>query len=138
MEGLRGTEGHTGPSKGEYVSFNYMAFPTMQTLNDGEYQPAVGHVVRVKTYAGDGMIAEIVADRRDGYELKYPSPDGLRILRKTVPHWVGLVRVEKTLVQVAAARFRAAGAESQFEAFKALWGREGLLALCGLTSKAPN
>lgn len=109
-----------------------------QALNDGDYQPAVGDVVRVRTYAGRGLIAEIAADRRDGYELKYPSPDGLRILRKTVPHWVGLARVEKTLAQIAAARFRDACAESQFETFKALWGQEGLLALCGLTSKAPN
>gem|GEM_PF-7044853 len=109
-----------------------------QALSDGDYKPAVGDVVRVKTYAGQGMIAEIAADRRDGYELKYPSPDGLRILRKIVPHWVGLAPVEKTLAQIAAARFRAAGAESQFEAFKALWGEEGLLALSGHTAQAPN
>ena len=115
-----------------------MAFPMAQALNDGDYSPVVGDVVRVKTFAGQGLIAEVVADRRDGYELKYPSPDGLRVLRKTVPHWVGFAKVEKTLARIAAAKFRAAGAESQFEAFKALWGQEGLLALSGLSAKAPN
>ena len=121
------------------MSFNYMAFPMAQALNDGDYKPAVGDVVRVRTYAGQGLIAEIVADRRDGYELKYPSPDGLSILRKNVPHWVGLARVEKTLAQIAAARFRTYGdAESQHDAFKALWGEEGILALSRLASQAPN
>lgn len=120
------------------MSFNYMAFPMAQALNDGDYKPAVGDVVRVRTYAGQGLIAEIVADRRDGYELKYPSPDGLSILRKNVPHWVGLAKVDMPLARVAAAKFRAAGAGSRFEAFKALWGQEGLLALSTLASEAPN
>lgn len=112
---------------------NYLTWGEQKSLS--EYIPSVGDVVRIRTFAGEGLIAEVVADRREGYELKYPSPDGLRILRKVVPHWLGFKRVEKTLAQLAAARFKDSGppSEDRIAAFKAAWGSEGLRALLTLS-----
>lgn len=122
------------------MTFEYMAFPMFRALHDGKYEPAVGDVVRVKTYAGAGIVAEIVADRRDGYELKYPSEDGLRVLRKNVPHWVGLAKVEKTLAGLAALRFRATGGveAGRIDEFAVVWGEAGLQALAALAAQDPN
>ncbi|HTK60582.1 MAG TPA: hypothetical protein VL283_05275 [Candidatus Baltobacteraceae bacterium] len=116
------------------MTFNYMAFPMPAFDTDG-YRPAVGDIVRVRTFAGSGMIAEVIADRRDGYLLKYHSSDGLSALYKVVPHWVGFTRVEKTLVRLAAARFRASGppTAARIAAFETAWGAGALRALLTLT-----
>ena len=115
------------------LGLNYMVFDN-KTIVSG-HRPSVGDVVSVRTFAGKGIIAEVVADRGEGYELKYPSPDGLRILRKTVPHWLCFERVKKPLVRIAAARFRAAGpaSEERIAAFEAAWGVEGLRAILTLS-----
>ena len=111
------------------MGLNYMVFDNRSIVNG--HHPSVGDVVSVRTFAGKGIVAEVAADRNGGYELKYPSPDGLRILRKTVPHWLCFERVEKNLVQLAAGRFQAAGpaTEERLAAFKTAWGSEGLCAL---------
>ena len=85
------------------MGLHYMVFKHPSLIID--YKPAVGDVVRVKTYAGKGITAEVVGEEREGYRLKYTSLDGLRVLCKTVPyHWC-FHHVDKTLLQVVAKMF---------------------------------
>src|SRR5690242_8791362 len=108
---------------------NYMTFENSFTVSD--YHPVVGDVVQVWTCGRAGIIAEVVADKKEGYELKYPSNDGTKILYKTVPHWLVFKPVGKKLVEIAALRLLGNSLQDDqaFAAFAATWGEAGALVL---------
>ena len=108
---------------------NYMTFEAHLTVSD--YHPVVGDVIQVWNCGRAGIIAEVVADKKEGYELKYPSSDGTKIFRKTVPHWLVFKPVPRKLVEIAAIRLLAAHhhEDGPLAAFVAAWGEAGTLAL---------
>lgn len=93
---------------------HYMVFKSSLVITS--YKPEIGHVVKVETLAstGTGMIGQVIGEERTGYQLKYPSMDSLKVLRKTVPgHW-SFQQVDNTLQELAAKRFWHSGLEKTF------------------------
>lgn len=122
-----------------------MAQPQDRSFGDksviGIYQPVVGDVVCVKAFGGmSGIFAEITEDNREGYCLKYPSPDCLQVLHKTVRHYVDFARSQNTLPQIVAKMFWSSGLQAMHDGvvfkrwqhlprFFQAWGELGLCEL---------